>query len=120
MTKIEHYIRNEKINLNETNELEENNNEIKKIDNINYTIFIKHNFEYKNIVDERRLIHTINKSNFDKLKFLANAEKNINLIPKIVYITKYIDKENKINNLTVESEIFSQRKIKNILNEEYQ
>ena len=120
MIKIDHYIRNEKINLNETNELEENNNEIKKIDNINYTIFIKHNFEYKNIVEERRLIHTINKSNLDRLKFLANAEKNINLIPKIVYITKYIDKENKINNLTVESEIFSQRKIKNILNEEYQ
>ena len=39
---------------------------------------------------------------------------------KIKYISKYKNKENVEYNLSVESEVFSQRKLKFILNEEYQ
>ena len=120
INKIDQELRNKKLNINEIKEVEQNNKSIEKIDKVNNIIFIRHNFEYKGMVNERRLLTTINKSNKERLKFMANIEKQINLIPKIVYITKYTDKENKINNLTVESEIFTQRKIKNILNEEYQ
>ena len=46
--------------------------------------------------------------------------KKINIKPKIKFIGKYSKNEKELYNISFESHIYSQRKIKDILNEEYQ
>ena len=129
MNQIDQDIRNQKI-INSENiddDLKEENN---PIDKNNYIIFVYHNFSYYGILKEKNIIEYINredksdKNNWkNRLGFiigLRNEEKKILIVPKIKYISKYKNKENVEYNLSVESEVFSQRKLKFILNEEYQ
>ena len=136
MNQIGHNIRNNKnINLNNinnnklNNDLKENNNKKKnKIDKNNFMIFVLHNFNHDHIISEQNIIKYVNKIDKDNnnswkkraelIINVRNEEKIITLIPQIKYICKYYNK-NEVYNLSFKSEIFSQRKIKDTLNEEY-
>ena len=129
MNKIDTDIRNHKIN-NENIYYEDLKEDKNKIDKNNYIIFVYHNFSYFGILKEKNIIEYINREDKDdennwknRLGFiigLRNEEKKILIVPKIKYISKYTNKENVEYNLSVESEVYSQRKIKFMLNEEYQ
>ena len=132
INRIEHEYR-EKKEKNEKNEIicEQKINEgYNKIDDKNYIIFIIHNISQYEIIKEKKILKYVNsddendKNNWkNRLGFIITSTqkdgKQILVIPKIKYIGKYKKKENEIDNIYFESEIFSQRKIKEILNEEY-
>ena len=117
----------EEINIKDNNHI---NEEKEKIDKNNYKLFIYHNFSQYKIIKVKEILEYINKDDKSDLNnwknrlgfivTLRGGEKKILIIPKIKYICKYSKYENEEFNLTVESEIFSQRKIKTILNEEYE
>ena len=131
MNIIDDDIRNRKLmeefNIKENNHI---NEEKEKIDKNNYKLFIYHNFSQYKIIKVKEILEYINKDDKSDLNnwknrlgfivTLRGGEKKILIIPKIKYICKYSKYENEEFNLTVESEIFSQRKIKTILNEEYE
>ena len=131
MNIIDEYIRNRKLmeefNIKDNNHI---NEEKEKIDKNNYKLFIYHNFSQYKIIKVKEILEYINKDDKSDLNnwknrlgfivTLRGGEKKILIIPKIKYICKYSKYENEEFNLTVESEIFSQRKIKTILNEEYE
>ena len=91
-------------------------------------IFVLHNFNHARIIREQSIIKYVNKVDKNKennwknrAEFIVNVrngEKIIFLIPQIKYICKY-HKKNEVYNLSFKSEIFSQRRLKDILNEEY-
>ena len=95
-----------------------------------YIIFTSHNYSHDKILKEKELIKCVNKDDAqDKnnwknhLGFIVRFNcgiKTILIIPKIKLIGRIKKNENDVLNLSLDSEIFSQRLIKNILNEEYQ
>jgi hypothetical protein len=122
INQIEHNNREKNKNIYE----QKTNEEYNKIDDKNYIIFIYHNISQYEIIKEKRILKYVNeddendKNNWkNRLGFLVTLknDKKIFIIPKIKYIGKYKKKENE--NISFESEIFSQRKIKEILDEEY-
>lgn len=122
INKIEHEIREKNKNIYE----HEVNEKYNKIDDKNYIIFIYHNISQYGIIKEKKILKYVNdddendKNNWkNRLGFIVTLknDKTILVIPKIKYIGKYKNKENE--NIYFESEIFSQRKIKEILDEEY-
>ena len=129
---IDSEIRKAKINdgLNDSENNLKEETEKEKIDKNNYIIFIYHNFSYHKILKEREIIEYVNKDDKtdknnwkNRLGFivgLRGGEKQILIVPKIKYICKYSKNENEEYNLVVESQVFSQRKIKSVLNEEYE
>ena len=131
INKIDNDIRNIKINDNLLKSEDKFNEETEKekIDKNKYIIFIYHNFSYHKILKEKEILEYVNrddkndKNNWkNRLGFivgLRGGEKQILVVPKIKYICKYSKNEIDEYNLVVESEVFSQRKIKSVLNEEY-
>ena len=124
INQIEHENREKNKNINEQKINEENN----KIDDKNYIIFIYHNISQYEIIKEKKILKYINSEDENdennwknRLGFLVTlkSDKQILVVPKIKYIGKYKKKENEIGNISFETEIFSQRKIKEILDEEY-
>jgi hypothetical protein len=122
INQIEHDNREKNKNIYE----QKINEEYNKIDDKNYIIFIYHNISQYGIIKEKKILKYANsddendKNNWkNRLGFLVATknDKQILVIPKIKYIGKYKKKENE--NISFESEIFSQRKIKEILDEEY-
>ena len=99
-----------------------------KIDKNNYIIFVYHNFNYHKILKEKEIIKFINKDDKSNKNIWKNnleliigfKGKKINIKPKIKFIGKYSKNEKELYNISFESHIYSQRKIKDILNEEYQ
>ena len=122
INQIEHNNREKNKNIYE----QKTNEEYNKIDDKNYLIFIYHNISQYEIIKEKKILKYVNeddendKNNWkNRLGFLVKLknDKQILIIPKIKYIGKYKKKENE--NISFESEIFSQRKIKEILDEEF-
>jgi len=99
-----------------------------KIDKKNYILFVHHNFNYNGILKEKEIIKFINKGDkLDKNNWKNNLEsifdirgKNKKIIPKIKFIAKYTKNEKELYNICFESYFYSQRKIKDTLNEQYQ
>ena len=130
MNQIDHEIRDKmkNINYNEINKnLEKMNNVKDKIDKNNYIIFIYHNFSHDCIISEKNILNYVNKIDKEdennwknRLGFIVDFgnERKILVVPKIKYICKY--NKNEQYNLSFVSEVFSQRKIKDLLNEEFQ
>ena len=124
INKIQHENKDKNKNICEQKINEEN----KKIDDKNYIIFIYHNISQYEIIKEKKILKYVNsedendKNNWkNRLGFIVTLknDKQILIVPKIKYIGKYKKKENEIGNISFESEIYSQRKIKEILDEEY-
>ena len=124
INKLEQELSSKKTN-NYEHKINEGNS---KIDDKKYIIFIYHNINYHGIIKEKEIMKYANeddendKNNWkNRLGFLTslNKDKQIHVVPKIKYIGKYKRNENEILNISFESEIFSQRKIKEILDEEY-
>ena len=122
INQIEHKNREKNKNIDEQKTNEDDN----KNDDNNYIIFIYHNVSQYGIIKEKKILKYVNeddendKNNWkNRLGFLVKLknDKQILVIPKIKYIGKY--KKKGIENISFESEIFSQRKIKEILDEEY-
>ena len=101
-----------------------------KIDKNNYLIFLNHNFSQHGIINEKNIIKYVNdddindennwKNRLGFIVIIRGGAKQLLIVPKIKFIGKYKKNEKEINNITFITDIYSQRKINDILYKEYQ